>query len=221
MQNAYQSPIHWPAIRKKAAAPADIQKTPKAFTHLLYRMSSLFCLLSIYSRLTSCMDSLHLMCKKLYSGIRTAFQPTTYVFFEDIYYPYLESLVNTRASTSAKPLWKYVVDTHTFTSWTAAHTRLPLSYLSIEIVQENKVLYDLTDFLDTMRVYGNSGTPSLHHIVHAWVLSSGICLHPKRNLILRAMNTDAETELVPLYYENPLEAYEDELDEPKDQAKLD
>ena len=164
--------------------------------------------LSVYNTLVSCVDIFSKSVNKFYCAVSAALEPAVFVFFDKIPHPYLRNLLNPEASTSAKPLWRYTADTHTFVAWNGgAVVSMPI--FSMEVVEDGKMVYDLTDFLETVRVYGESETPSVAHIVQAWSLSSGIVLNPARKFFIRYINEEADTVVMPLYGDNPLEAYDD------------
>jgi hypothetical protein len=139
----------------------------------------------------------------VYTGAEQIFGPQTYIFFQGITSPYREVMVNPAASGSAPPEWKYDAKNHTFLEYGAATEvqqkshRLPI--LSLEIVQKDKVIYDLTDFLDTVRVYASGEkAPSTQHIIGAWGLSSGIILNRTRGYEARMITNQAATFGVPI-----------------------
>jgi len=136
-----------------------------------------------------------LFSRKVYKAIRSVYMPTNYIFFANVNTPYLENKVNIHSPRSALPLWQYSPDTRKFTAWDT-HTSLfshVLPVLSIEILENDKVMYDLTDFIETIRVYNTQSSPSLGHILHAWILSSELVLDPNRNFMIRYVTDDADT----------------------------
>jgi hypothetical protein len=122
--------------------------------------------------------------------------PKEYLFFYEYNVPCLRSTVNVEASGSAKVEWIYDADKRVFYQYDYANkyrehpSRLPV--LSIEVIENNKVLYDLTDFLDTLRfVSCGDSAPSIEQLIGAWSLSSGIILDTTRNFELRFLCTEA------------------------------
>jgi hypothetical protein len=74
-----------------------------------------------------------------------------------------------------------------------------LPILSMTIVDEGRVIHDLTEFLESVRVFHrNSAFPSIAHILGAWSLSSGIVLNIKREYFANIITTDADTMALPV-----------------------
>jgi len=106
------------------------------------------------------------------------------------------------ATGSARPEWVYHTGNSTWYPWTGhLHNTLspptfhahPLPILSLEIVDGERAHYDLTDFLEPMRV-GQLGdvllsTPSVAHLVSAWSVSSRVVVDRER---FRARLIDSE-----------------------------
>ena len=159
-------------------------------------MSALW-LLSWSNYLTNTVESLINFNKKIYRAVRSVFVSENYIFFKNIDKPYLENKVNINSVRSADPAWLYDPEHHFFVEWatTAGSTRrLPI--LSLEIVDES-VIYDLTDFIELIRVYSNGATPSIAHLVNAWSLSSELVLNPELGYTVRYMTDTADTFEVP------------------------
>jgi len=143
--------------------------------------------------------------KSVYECVLDAFSTKIYVLFEDIMTPYLVSRVNVAASSSAVPQWYYLPEKNAFVQWELgqpveslmmnAQEVRSLSVLSMEIHHEESVVYDLTDFLEGVRVYRSSPgvEPSVAHILGAWSTSSGIVLDRKREFIVSMVADSGNT----------------------------
>jgi len=163
-------------------------------------------ILSTYNTITYIVDRLCFTTKKAYCALQDAFTPKTYILFSGHPTAYLESAVSVDASTSAKPLWYYTPENGHFVEYTdgssaqvlektspSIHT---LPVLSMEIVENSNVVYDLTDFAEAARVYNATSavsSPSIAHIMSAWSASSGIVLSSTRPFKLRLVDTAANT----------------------------
>ncbi len=138
------------------------------------------------------------------------FQPSFYVFFEGNITPYPLRKVNTWASGSAAAEFLYCEDTKTFIPWLPGSKSTDetiykyggldemklkcLPILSMELVDESgDVVYDVTDFLESVRFCEAPGlpTPNLFHIMAAWSISSHIVPNYDK-YILRYINADGD-----------------------------
>jgi len=170
-------------------------------------MSFVLWFLSLYNTFMSFFDGV----AHLYKKIRTAiYENKTYIFFNDIAHPVLENMTNVDSSKSALPQWKYIADQYQFFEWypggkTTVQNCLSsdsLPMLSMEILDGDDVIYDLTDFIQKVRVYKSTEAapaPSVQHVVAAWMLDAGTVLNPSRNYVVRYINMHAETVDLPLY----------------------
>jgi len=141
----------------------------------------------------------------MYGSIVEAFSTKMYVLFEGILSPYLVSRVNVAASSSAVPQWYYIPDAKAFVQWELgppvetlminAQQIRPLSILSMEIHDGDRVVYDLTDFLEGVRVFRTvpAVEPSVAHILGAWSTHSGIVLDRKREFIVSMVANSGNT----------------------------
>lgn len=141
---------------------------------------------------------------QIYNKIVETFSPKTYVFFDCITSPYNLSHVNISASSSAVPQWYYLPDDNTFVGWELGTTiesimnrggkPKPLPVLSMEILENDRVIYDLTDFSQSIKVYPqiDGVFPSAAHILGAWSLSSRIILDRNRDFVVHILDTNAE-----------------------------
>jgi hypothetical protein len=75
----------------------------------------------------------------------------------------------------------------------------------MEILENERVLFDLTEFLEKLKIFGNT-MPSVEHIVGAWQVSTGIVLDVTSPYVVRHITEDADTILTPLPYVAPAPA---------------
>lgn len=129
---------------------------------------------------------------ELWKACVGVFSDTQFVIFEGVpTCAYNANAVTTWATGSATPAWLvnhtkkeiYAWDTiHTGGMETKAHN-LPL--LSMEVLSGDRVHYDLTDYISSLRVrrlVGSTYTrvPSVPELLAAWSAASQIVLHPTR-----------------------------------------
>ena len=162
---------------------------------------------------------------KVYSGVADALSEKVYVLFESISSPYRLSAVNISASSSAMPDWYYFPDTYSFVEWMPGSTpkngpmvngdtyNLPI--LSMDILEGEDVVYDLTDFVSSVKVhtYSMDALPSIAHLLGAWSLHSHLVLDRERDFKIRIIDTNAKTLYLPFdnYDFMPLDSFEVEL----------
>ena len=142
-------------------------------------------------------------------------QNNYYVYFENIMIPYVFDSVVFWATGSAAPELMYCANTKTFFPWRPSNKSNPdynpdedgildmnaqkcLLILSLELIDsDNKVAYDLTDFLEGVRFIELEGfpVPSILHVVSAWTLSSGI-VPDLRRFRIRYIDSDGATKIL-------------------------
>ena len=165
--------------------------------------------LRIYNCLSYAVTASAMNIKTLYTAVEGAFSVKTHVLFEGISTPYDKLLVNTGAPSSARPLWWYQKDAAAFIEWSPrinAEERVTnvkgasLPILSMTIVGEERIVHDLTDFVERARVFHtNGGTfPSVAHIIGAWSLSSGIVLNTRNEYFANIITNTADTMALPV-----------------------
>jgi hypothetical protein len=130
------------------------------------------------------------------------FVPKIYYMFRNVTGGYHIEEYIPWATGSARPEWVFHSGNSTWYPWTGHihdtlnsptfHTH-PLPILSLEIVDGERAHYDLTDFLEPMRI-GQLGdvllqTPSVAHLVSAWSISSRVVVDRER---FRARIIDSE-----------------------------
>ena len=147
--------------------------------------------------------------KSSYTKLVKAFHPENYLFFDTTDTVYPEHLVNLSANVSATPKWVYSKDAAVFRLWGDERlVPVSLQYLSLEIVLDGEVLYDLTDYVEKLKVYTtghpDAASPSLMDILTAWSLHSGVVLDNKREFIYRIITDSGDTIEVRQYEESDL-----------------
>ena len=170
-------------------------------------MQALF-VLRMYNYLEDVVSKCTATVGTLYSAVKHAFSVKTHILFEGISTPYDKALVNTGAPSSAMPLWHYEKGARVFLEWTprinteeamASMKGSSLPILSMTVVDEERVVHDLTDFLESVRVFHrNKAFPSVAHIIGAWSLSSGIVLNTKHDYFASIITSDADTIALPV-----------------------
>ena len=72
----------------------------------------------------------------------------------------------------------------------------------------NLTLYDITEFVESIRFFHDEGVPSVpsatsvpsaEHVLSAWSLESGILLNKSGSLVLSVIDENGEGEDIPLY----------------------
>lgn len=143
--------------------------------------------------------------KKTGKAVRNSFQDTLYVFFEGSSYPYpLEDLVLN--SPGVPPVeWYYNASKNTFVTArlqtnSQHYTTHHIPFLSAQIQYNDLTLYDISDFIDSVRWAGEDGEPmpNVDHLVSAWSLSSGIVVQRSPSMKLLVINTDGNDAQIPL-----------------------
>jgi hypothetical protein len=133
-------------------------------------------------------------------GVVRSLQPETYVFFEGSTHPYSLRDLNLRAPGVAPIAWYYDAKKHEFLSSrlfensSHYHTH-HLDYLASEIKYNDLVLYDISDFIDSVRWAGEEQetAPSAECLLAAWSLDSGVVLQKTQSLFLSVINGEGNT----------------------------
>ena len=162
-------------------------------------------LLSYYNWLSSLCTTTTRTVQRFYDSLVKAFSPNTYIFFRDVEFAYPSSSISFQTHGSAYPAWLYSADTLTFTEWPEGDKPSKLPVLSMEVVDEDEVIYDLTDFVNEINVIqleDSTTFPSVGQILNAWTLSSKIVLDPKLRVSL--ITATAETVNMDLRSSAPL-----------------
>lgn len=134
------------------------------------------------------------------------FVPDMFYLFKNTAGAYKVEDYSPWATGSTRPEWVYNTSNKTWYPWTGHlndtlnpptfHTH-PLPVLSLEIVEGSAAHYDLTDFLEPMRV-GQLGdvllqTPSVGQLVNVWATSSRVVVDRER---FRARLIDSDGNVV-------------------------
>ena len=168
-------------------------------------MSFLLLALGLYNRLNNGLADLVVTFNTLYRGICNIYKEKVYILFEKIGAPYLLENVNIGSPSSAYPQWYYDPSNHAFVHWalgssvkgiiatTSTIHKLPI--LSMEILDNDRIIHDLTDFIDKIDVYSTEQehSPCIAHLIGAWSLSSEIVLDTTRLFKVRFMNSSGST----------------------------
>jgi len=169
--------------------------------------SAVLCFLRTYSVISRVCNAVGSFFHKVYRICLEDSQPT-YILFENIMHPYNASCVTLTLAASAIPDWYYKPDENILVQWTfparintkaPPFPRLRSTILSMEILENDRVVFDLTDFLGKMEIYGER-MPCVQHIIGAWYASSSIVLDTTSPYVVRHITETAETVLTPLPY---------------------
>lgn len=165
-------------------------------------------MLSLYNSCLKFFERVTLFFKKIYAVVVDTDTSNNYIFFININHPVHESLTHVESSKSALPEWRYIADKYQFLEWypggnTSVKTSVTshsLPILSMEILDGEETIYDLTEFIESIRVYNSSlrsSSPNINHIVQAWMLTARTVLNPSRNFIVRYIDETANTKEQP------------------------
>lgn len=158
----------------------------------------MFFMLRMFNYITAIIDYVNRQRAKLMDALK----PEYFIFFDQVDMPYPERLVNVSAALSAEPAWRYSTDTYTFVEWAIHNTpqqghSVSLPYLSMEIVANDSVQYDLSDYIEKVKIYCADSEkvsyPCLSSIIGAWMLHSGVVLNPKKTMIVRIIDDSGNT----------------------------
>jgi hypothetical protein len=133
-----------------------------------------------------------------------ATMPDTYVFFGSCPFPYRMTDVNTSGPAVAPVSWYYDADTHFFLSARMYDTQKPyrahhLPFLSATIKYDSLVLYDISDFVESLKWAGDEGEehPPVSFILAAWTLRSGVVVQNSERLRLEVIDDNGDTVQLP------------------------
>jgi hypothetical protein len=127
-------------------------------------------------------------------GVVRSVQAQLYVFFEHSNYPYRAQEIRLTGPGVAPVEWYYNADKSMFISSALYNTTTDyetnhLEWLCGQIKYNNLVLYDISEFLQQIRWAGRA-KPSVHRVLAAWSLHSGIVLNAGEGLTLQTINED-------------------------------
>ena len=89
-------------------------------------------------------------------------------------------------NSSAAVEFFYNADKHEFSTGAGAKKNLPI--LSLEIVRDGVVLFDLTDFIEKVTVISTEVFPSMSHLVQAWMIDSHVILDRGCDFVARIIS---------------------------------
>jgi hypothetical protein len=138
-------------------------------------------------------------------GVKRSFQDDIYVFFKGSSYPYYINDVQLNRSGMPEIEWYYNAATNTFltsrlyTNSQSYHTH-HIPFLTAEVKYNDLTLYDVSEFMNSVRWAGEDGEPmpDVNILMSAWSLSSGIVLKRSDQMNLVVINTDGIETNVPL-----------------------
>jgi len=161
------------------------------------------CTLRLYNRIDNIISSfaktLCLVCR----GVSEGLSPSVYILFNHIPTPYRRSSVITHGPVTANVQWYYIPDKKYFVKWELGYSpdviinpenlkSLPI--LSMEILNNNETVYDLTDFIGDIKVDSLDNTfPSVAHILGAWSITSSVVVGPYEDFTARMIDTSANS----------------------------
>jgi hypothetical protein len=155
-------------------------------------------LLRIYTTLNDAFTTTSLVSVKLVNALLNAFNKREYYFLTGYVTPYPRTNVNAHASSSAAVEWIYTIDDNSFKSYRAGEfpvgARLPI--LSLEIVRDERVAHDLTDFIESIvviRETNSTAFPTISQIVQAWVLHSQIVFDTRIEFYVKLVTESGDT----------------------------
>ena len=152
------------------------------------------------------------------NAVTGTFKEKQYVLFSGTSVLYDLEQVHPWATGSATPRWIYNPKGKVLMEWNnsleatvgnANAQRVTLPVLSVEIVPtegDGPVQYDLTEFLEPLRLYcgeGNDPNLSVADLVVLWTASSGVVVDPYQ-FSARVMDTNAETRVTSIRDRTPL-----------------
>ena len=143
--------------------------------------------------------------RKTGKAIQDSFRDDMYIFFCGSSYPYhLDDLILSSPGVPAVE-WYYNATKNTFVTArlqtnSQNYTTHHIPYLSAQIQYNDLTLYDISEFINSVRWAGEDGEPmpSVDHLVSAWSLSSGIVIEQSTTMKLAVINTDGEDVKIPL-----------------------
>jgi len=132
---------------------------------------------------------------KAIGGAINAFEPRIYYFLYGYETPFKSTAVNIHASTSAPVEYKYNADIKQFNDLSEYTLTRYLPLLSLDIVRDDSVVYDLTDFIESMTVTSDVSDfrfPSVAQIVAAWAIGSQVVFDKNIDFKARCMSDMGE-----------------------------
>jgi hypothetical protein len=173
-------------------------------------------LLPLFLSVSNVVETVESFWNKLTDILIELSQPKFYGFFKGSTYPYLLRMAHLYATGSAKLEHVFSFDDRCFFPYiendefaierpNERPTSFPLLSLELFDPTENKVHYDLTDFVESVKVIHVKGSPSpsIAHILAAWQLISRVIVDTTR-FKARYINNDGDSQEVDLTSTVPL-----------------
>lgn len=182
---------------------ADYKATTEKLNEIY--MQSMFCLLRFFMMTMKFLSASWSVAQKTGRAVRDSFRDELYVFFEGSSFPYKLDDVHLDSPGVPAVEWYYNATTNTFiTARLYANSqhfvKHHIPYLAAQIKYNDLTLYDISEFIDSVRWAGEEGEvmPNVDHLVSAWTLSSGIVLRRSNTMVLSVINTDGNDAQIPL-----------------------
>lgn len=156
-------------------------------------------LIRFFNMSSDCVQALWLLLTSIVKGVKRGLRDNIYVFFQGSSYPYYLDDIQMTSPAIPAVEWYYNAKTHTFisarlyTNSQQYHTH-HIPYLAAEVKYNDLLLYDISDFIDSIRWAGedDEGMPTADLLVSAWTLSSGVVLQRSDAISLSVINTDGD-----------------------------
>jgi hypothetical protein len=134
------------------------------------------------------------------STIWKSLQPNLYIFYQGHDYPYKATDYKMTGPGVPSVEWFYDSSSKVFSTPSGSSSPRRFPWLSAEIKHVDLTLYDITDFVDSLRYYNTEEVaPSAERIIAVWSLESGIVLDKVGSLKLSVINEEGVDEEVSLY----------------------
>jgi len=153
-------------------------------------------LFRLYLLIRDVVDTVFSTTNKAVTGAIRAFEPRIYYFLKGYTTPYSANSVNIYASTGAPVDFVYNADDKIFKDTSEFTVAKYLPVLSLEIIRDDAVIYDLTDFIESMTVVADVAAfryPSVSQIVNAWAIGSQIVFDSNIDFKLRCVSDMGDT----------------------------
>jgi hypothetical protein len=173
------------------------------FTHYVYTQS-LFVALRLYNFTLRSTAFLSRLFTNFYRAIDETLFNREYMFFEGSTFPYPSDQYEHSKLVARvgcpKVEWLFIENENKFISRTAILSDSKFNhipYLSAVIMYDDRVIYDISEFVNSVRWVGES-MPSANHLVSAWSTTSGIVIERAEKMSLTVINTDGDEVNIPL-----------------------
>jgi hypothetical protein len=130
------------------------------------------------------------------TAVYASLQPREYYFLKGYTTPYRKEDVNIHSSASTTVEFLYNADTRVFSDMTPYTTTKYLPILSLDLIRDTEVYYDLTDFVERMTVVSNAKEfkyPSVSQIMSAWTIDSKVLFDPSIDFFARIVSEEGAT----------------------------